>query len=129
MIRYMGVWDHETKKHKYDEFKTLGAKKYVYREDENYVSTIAGVNKKAGSRFFKEWGIDVFENGTRIKDSGHLTAFYNDNDVHIITVDGVDIETGSNVALVDNTYTLGVTDGYFDLLEKALANADNMYYI
>lgn len=129
VIRYMGVWDHETKKHKYDEFKTLGAKKYVYREGENYVSTIAGVNKKAGSRFFKEWGIDVFENGTRIKDSGHLTAFYNDDDIHIITVDGVDIETGSNVALVDNTYTLGVTDGYFDLLEKALANADNMYYI
>lgn len=129
VIRYMGIWDHETSDHKYDDFKTLGAKKYVYRIDDKYISTIAGVNKKAGSRFFKEWGIDVFENGTRIKDSGHLTAFYNDNEIHTIKVQGVEIETASNVALVDNTYTLGVTDEYLDLLQKALDNSDDMYYI
>ena len=129
VVRYMGIWDHETADHKYDDFKTLGAKKYVYRIEDKYISTIAGVNKKAGSRFFKEWGIDVFENGTRIKDSGHLTAFYNDDDIHTIKIQGVEIETASNVALVDNTYTLGVTDEYLDLLEKALANADDMYYI
>ena len=127
--RYMGVWDHETEDQKYDEFKTLGAKKYLVRIGDEYISTIAGVNKKAGSRFFKEWGIDVFENGTRIKDSGHLTAFYNDDEIHTIKIQGVEIETASNVALVDNTYTLGVTDEYLDLLEKALAKSDDMYYI
>ena len=129
VVQYMGIWDHETKKHKYDDFKTLGAKKYVVRIGEDYVSTIAGVNKKVGSRFFKDWGIDAFENGTRIKDSGHLSAFYNDDEIHTITINGEEIETASNVALVDNTYTLGVTDEYFDLLEKALDNVDDMYYI
>ena len=129
VVQYMGIWTHETKKQKYDDFKTLGSKKYVVRMGEDYISTIAGVNKKAGSRFFKEWGIDVFENGTRIKDSGHLSAFYNDDEIHTITINGEEIETASNVALVDNTYTLGVTDEYFDLLEKALDNVDDMYYI
>lgn len=125
-IHYMGVWEYEGT---YDDFKTLGAKKYVSREGDKVVSTIAGVNKKTGSAFFKEFGFGVFENGTRLKDSGHLTAFYNDDDIHTITIEGVEIETASNVAIVDNTYTLGVTDEYLDLLEKALANSDDMYYI
>ena len=128
-VQYMGIWDHETAKHKYDTFRTLGSKKYVYQQGDHFVSTIAGVNKKTGSAFFKKYGIDKFKNGTRIKDSGHLTAFYNDDEIHTITVNGREIETASNVALVDNTYTLGVSDEYLDLLEKALAKEDNLYYI
>ena len=128
-IQYMGTWEHETAKEKYSEFKTLGSKKYVYRQGDHVISTVAGVNKKTGSRFFKEWGLKSFKHGTIIKDSGHLTAFYNDDDIHTITIDGVEIETASNVALVDNTYTLGVTDEYIDLLEKALDNEDVLYYI
>ena len=128
-IQYMGVWEHETKKEKYSEFKTLGSKKYVYKQGDHCVSTVAGVNKKIGSEFFYKYGIDRFKNGTVIKDSGHLTAFYNDDEIHTITIDGVRIETASNLALVDNTYTLGVTDEYLDLLEKALAKEDNLYYI
>ena len=46
-----------------------------------------------------------------------------------IEIDGEKIITASNVALVDNTYTLGITDEYMDLLEKALAKEDNLYYI
>lgn len=125
-IHYMGTWEYEGT---YESFKTLGSKKYVYTEGDHVCSTIAGVNKKTGSRFFKEFGLEIFSHGTKIKDSGHLTAFYNDDDIHTITVDGVTMETGSNVALVDNTYTIGVTDEYMDLLEKALAKEDNMYYI
>lgn len=128
-IQYMGIWEHETAKEKYSEFKTLGAKKYVYRQGDHVVSTIAGVNKKAGSKFFAVHGLDVFKNGTIIKNSGHLTAFYNDDEIHEIEIDGETITTASNVALVDNTYTLGVTEEYLDLLEKALAKSDNLYYI
>ena len=128
-IHYMGTWEHETAKEKYSEFKTLGSKKYVYKQGDKVCSTIAGVNKKVGSRFFKDFGLDVFRHGTRITDSGHLTAFYNDDEIHNITVNGVNIVTASNVALVDNTYTLGITDEYMDLLEKALAKEDNLYYI
>lgn len=131
-VQYMGLWEHETAPDhggKYESFKTLGAKKYVYCQNGHYVSTIAGVNKKRGSQYFAEYGIENFKNGTRLTDSGHLTAFYNDDEIHTITIDGVEIETASNVALVDNTYTIGVTDEYLDILEKALANADNVYYI
>lgn len=128
-VHYMGTWEHETSKEKYSEFKTLGSKKYVYSQGDHVCSTIAGVNKKTGSRFFKEYGLEVFKHGTIIKDSGHLTAFYNDDEIHTIKVQGVEIETASNVALVDNTYTIGVTDEYLDLLQKALAKEDNLYYI
>ena len=128
-IQYMGIWEHETKKEKYSAFSTLGSKKYVYIQGDHCVSTIAGVNKKTGSEFFKEYGIDKFKHGTVIRDSGHLTAFYNDDEIHEIEIDGDKIVTASNVALVDNTYTLGVTDEYMDLLEKALDNEDSLYYI
>ena len=128
-VQYMGVWEHETKSGAYKDFKTLGAKKYIYDSGDYISSTIAGVNKKAGAKFFTKSGIEAFKIGTVIKDSGHLTAFYNDDDIHYIYVEGEKIETGSNVALVDNTYTLGVTDTYLDLLEKAFDNQDEIYYI
>lgn len=131
-VQYMGVWEHETAKNKggaYKQFKTLGSKKYVYTQNGHTTSTIAGVNKDTGSDFFDEHGIESFKNGTIIMNSGHLTAFYNDDEIHTITIDGVEIETASNVAIVDNMYTLGVTDEYIDLLQKALDNEDNMFYI
>lgn len=128
-VQYMGVWEHETKDEKYSEFKTLGAKKYVYRQGNHVVSTIAGVNKKTGSAFFEKNGLDVLANGTRLKDSGHLTAYYNDDEIHTININGEDIETASNVAIVDNTYTIGVTSEYLDLLEKALDSQNDFYYI
>lgn len=128
IVHYMGIWDHETPE-PYDDFVTLGSKKYIYSVDGKIKSTIAGVNKKTGSEFFQNAGIDAFKNGTIIKDSGHLTAFYNDDEIHTIIIDGEEIKTASNVALVDNTYTLGVTDEYIDLLQKALDNEDNLFYI
>lgn len=125
-IQYMGTWDDEGT---YDEFKTLGAKAYVYSKHGDIVSTISGVDKKAGAAFFSTYGLEAFTKGTRIKDSGHLTAFYNDDDIHEIEIDGVKIETASNVAIVNNTYTIGVSDDYLELIEKALANTEEMYYI
>ena len=131
-IKYLGYWDDDGY---YPEFKTLGAKKYVYREyDANknkYVvkSTIAGVSKKAGAKFFNEVGVDGFKIGETIKDSGHLTAYYNDDDIHTITVNGATFTTASNVALIDGNYTIGVTTEYLDLLEKALAKQEDLDYI
>ena len=123
---YMGVWDDDGH---YDEFKTLGAKKYVYREGDHITSTIAGVNKKRGQNFFTTNGLDSFKIGTVIKDSGHLTAYYNDDNIHTITIKGCTMTTASNAALIDNTYTIGVTDEYLDLLEKALDDIIDIDYI
>ena len=122
-ISYMGDWDYEGC---YEEFKTLGAKKYIVKEDGVYKSTIAGVAKKAGRKFFNDHGIDSFAIGTVIPDSGHLVAYYNDDDVHKITVNGCTFTTASNVALVNDRYTIGVTNEYLDLLYKALAGAANL---
>ena len=126
VIQYMGIWDDEGC---YDQFKTLGAKSYVYKKGDEIVSTISGVDKKAGAAFFSKYGLDAFKDGTVIKDSGHLTAFYNDDDIHEIEIDGVKIETASNVAIVNNTYTIGQTDEYLTLIEKALENTEEIYYI
>ena len=126
VMHHMGTWEYEGT---YSQFKTLGAKKYVYQKGDEIISTIAGVDKRVGSKFFQQHGLDAFSIGTRLKDSGHLTAFYNDDDIHYIEIDGERIETASNVAIVNNTYTIGVTDEYLDLLEKALANQEEIYYI
>lgn len=123
---YLGVWEYEGK---YEEFKTLGAKKYIVKKDGYYHSTIAGVSKRAGHEFFNKHGIQAFKNGTVIDNSGHLVAFYNDEDIHKIKVNNVEMISGSNIALVDSTYTIGVTGEYMDVLKKALAkNYDVEYY-
>lgn len=111
---YLGTWD---KERHMDTFKTLGAKKYVFTVDGQTYSTIAGVNKKRGGQYFAEHGLDAFRIGEIIPDSGHLVAYRNDDDIHEITVDGCTMTSASNLALVDDTYELGVTGTYLDLLE------------
>lgn len=122
---YLGVWEYEGV---YEEFKTLGAKKYIVKKDGQYYSTIAGVSKKAGHEFFNRKGIQAFKNGTVIRDSGHLIAFYNDDPIHNIKVDGVEMISGSNIALIDDTYTIGITGEYMDVLKKALAGIQEIEY-
>lgn len=112
---YMGVWEYEDM---YDEFRTLGAKKYVVSINGKCYSTIAGVSKKAGQAHFEKHGINAFRIGEAIQKSGHLIAFYNDDDIHEIEVDGVKMITASNVALIDDTYTIGVTDDYAAILHE-----------
>ena len=41
----LGIWDFEGV---YDEFKTLGAKRYMWRKGDEYQITVAGINKKTG---------------------------------------------------------------------------------
>lgn len=122
---YLGVFE---KDGEYEEFKTLGAKKYVIKKNGKYYSTIAGVQKKRGSEFFQKYGIDKFAIGEVIEKSGHLVAFYNDDDEHLITVNGVTMKTASNVALVDDTYKIGVTGDYMELLELISKNASSLTF-
>lgn len=123
---YLGVWENETEKHLYDEFKTLGAKKYVYSQNGKIKSTIAGVSKKAGAEYFTKHGVDGLKRDAVITESGHLTAFYNDDEIHKITIDHITFTTSSNVALVNNTYKIGVTEEYSDLLLKGIENIIDM---
>ena len=115
---YMGQWDNDGA---YTRFKTLGAKKYLYEDETGYHATIAGVNKKVGSAYFQEHGFEAFKNGTELKNSGHLVAYYNDDlELKEIEVNGCKILNGANTALVNGSYTIGLTGEYLDLFEKAL---------
>ena len=125
-IKILGNWEEETPSDGYEEFRTLGAKKYVVKTGGHYYSTIAGVSKKAGEKFFNKRGIEAFEIGTVIEKSGHLVAYYNDDDIHKITVDGCTFTTASNTALINDQYTIGVTGEYLGLLEDALAKRMNI---
>lgn len=124
-IHFMGVYEYEGC---YDKFRTLGAKKYAYQIGDTVTTTIAGVNKKRGQEFFTSEGIDALKDGTVIPESGHLVAYYNDDDPHMITVDHCEMLTASNIALVDDTYTVGITSDYADLLKKAMENIVDLYY-
>lgn len=126
-IRFMGIWEYEGC---YDKFSTLGAKKYIYESKGEISSTIAGVSKMAGKAHFKKYGFDGFKIGRTIKESGHLTAYYNDVPIHTeVAPDGYEFISGANVALVDNTYTIGVTNEYLDLLYKAKNGIIDMIYV
>lgn len=123
---YMGVFEYEET---YKRFITLGAKKYLVENERGELhSTIAGVGKKQGAEFFRAHGMEAFRAGCVIENSGHLVAYYNNDEIHTIEIDGVKMATAGNLALVDDTYTLGLTAEYADLLEKALNNSIDMIY-
>ena len=121
---YMGVF--EVEDHiKY--FKTMGAKKYAYIDDnDNLHITIAGVNKKIGAieltRAAKKENktpLEVMDEGFVFKYAGGLEARYSDTPKvrEWITEDGERIRITRNVSLVENTKTLGLTNEYRELLK------------
>ena len=130
---YTGVWEVDAK---YDYFKSLGSKRYLVHKvgkfDADgapvYETTIAGVSKQKGAEFFNKRGTKAFRNGCVIPDAGHLVAYYNDDPLHWIEVDGCRIRTGSNVCLVDEAYTLGITNEYMDIINKVLDKKVNSDY-
>lgn len=111
---YLGVYEHENNE-PIKKFKTLGAKKYCYEDSEGLHLTVSGVNKKIGA---KELGtIDNFKVGFIFKEGGGQTLYYNDdNEIHEIEINGERFITGSNIGMVDSTYTIGITDDYAELI-------------
>ena len=116
---YMGVWDHDAH---YTEYKTMGAKKYCYRdsEDGKIHVTVAGLSKKLGQAKMEELGsVDDFEIGMIFDPSGNMSAYYNDVEKpYYISVDGCKFLTASNLALVPTTYELGVMGEYLEIFNK-----------
>lgn len=111
---FLGLYDREKG---YDEFVTLGAKKYAFKQNNQIGITVAGLNKISGAKELKEkGGLSKFKIGTEFINSGRKTVYYNDDKKHFITVQGCKIENASNIALVDTTYTLGMTDVMLSIL-------------
>lgn len=111
---FLGLYDKEKG---YDEFVTLGAKKYAFNQSGKIGITVAGLNKKSGAKELEQkGGLSRFKIGTEFVNSGRKTVYYNDDQKHFLTVQGCKIENASNIALVDTTYTLGMTDVMLSIL-------------
>ena len=114
----IGVWDRE------DDcllFKTLGAKKYLYSVDGVTIeSTIAGVSKKLGRKYFTKNGFEAFKDGTCIKESGKIQAIYNNDEPHYIEHDGLKILTAANIAMIPTEYTVHITPSYSQFIDTII---------
>ena len=111
---FLGLYDKEKG---YDEFITLGAKKYAFKQTNKIGITVAGLNKKSGAQELeRKGGLSKFKIGAEFIESGRKTVYYNDDKKHFLTVQGCKIENASNIALVDTTYTLGMTDVMLSIL-------------
>lgn len=119
---YMGIFD---KEEGYDEFITLGAKKYAFLQNGKLGITVSGLSKKKGAaELERKGGLRRFQKNEVFYNSGRTIAQYNSADVHDITVDGCTFSTASNLAIVDTTYTLGITDTMLDIIERLQGDND-----
>lgn len=118
----LGVWDMDDL---YVQFKTLGAKKYCGVEwDEKaaktgadpvrFTSTVAGMNKKLGAENLK--CCNNFRLCRRMENVGRTISCFNNSKPHYIKVNGEEILTASNIGIIDTTYTLGVSNEYYEVL-------------
>ena len=118
ITHYMGVYE---KEHDMCEFRTMGAKKYVYREtpEDKLTCTIAGVSKSLGGKELESHGgITAFQEGFTFEEAGGLEAVYNDDIDKVIDIDGHSLKITSNVVLRPSTYTLGLSADYKRLLTE-----------
>lgn len=113
-IYYMGIYEHETDGNPYIEFETLGAKKYAYRDRDGLHVTISGVNKKRGAMEMRT--INNFRPGYTFLEAGGNELHYFEAPIHTITIDGCTMETASGIAVLDSSYTIGITPTYKDII-------------
>lgn len=115
-LHYMGVYESEGT---YDQFKTLGAKKYCYVVDGKLHSTIAGVSKKLGPVELNN-DINNFKVGFTFHDAAGLESVYNDYDYGPYQIDGHTINITRNVVLRPSTYEIGIAGDYARILSDPL---------
>lgn len=116
-IEYLGVYEHDAS---YDQFITLGAKKYAFVENGKLGITVSGVSKKKGAAELQELGgLKAFTPETVFRKSAGLEAKYNDvTGGYYIQREGKDIYVSSNVYLHPGEYTLGITGDYLRILRN-----------
>lgn len=122
--RPIGFFECETPDEKsiYSEFRTLGAKKYCYRDASGLHLTVSGVNKKKGISVLED-DINNFKKGLVFdyEHSGKLTHIYINEQPEFEFVDYLgNVQYNKQkhgVVLQPTTYRLGI-DEYFEALIK-----------
>ena len=121
--RPLGVFECETTKGNYTEFKTLGAKKYCYRDNKGLHLTVSGVRKSAISQITD---IEQFKKGL-VFDYEHaqkLTHYYMDAQQPFTYTDKDGNRYHSkqrhSIVLQPTTYSLGITDEYETYIEMLM---------
>ena len=98
----LGVWDMDDKAAK------TGA------DPVRFTSTVAGMNKKLGAENIK--CCNNFRLCRRMENVGRTISCFNNSKPHYIKVNDEEILTASNIGIIDTTYTLGVSNEYYEVL-------------
>ena len=134
-VHYMGVFEQE---HDMLQFRTWGAKKYVYtmqpgkkwkkkhpRSKAEIVCTTAGVGKSAGADELEAaGGIKAYKPGFVFHEGGGLEAVYNDDADIWLDVEGEQLHITPNVTLRESSYTLGLAADFERLLKNYYSDID-----
>lgn len=120
----LGVWDYEGI---YDEFKTIGAKRYLVKKGDNYELTVAGVNKKKACKYivnnYKN-PMDGLSTGLVVPKefSGRLTLTYLDDGCEGIITDYLGNKSWykelSAIHMEPSEYELTISDEYREFLQS-----------
>ncbi len=129
----LGVWDWETETNKYKTFKTLGAKRYMYYDDNGLHITIAGLSKQNGVQYILEKSdndiekcFDFFNDEMHIPSdyTGKMTHTYIDDEMETVITDyqgnKTHVKSLSSVHLEKCEFTLSISKQYADFLQKML---------
>lgn len=112
----LGVWDFDGF---YKKFKTLGAKRYMYFDDDIH-TTICGLNKKIGAEYIKKHDdyFNFFTNGMYVDcdNTGKMTHTYIDKEIKGKLIDYLgnesDYHEKSYIHLENADFSLSLSDMY-----------------
>lgn len=117
----LGIWEHEGH---FSHFKTLGAKRYMYRENERFSLVVAGLSKQNGMRYIESISDsvdDVFANFNDklfipADETGKMTHTYIEEEMKQVIMDykgnQAIVSSKSSIHLEPCEFTLSVSDKY-----------------
>lgn len=109
----------------YDNFKTLGAKRYAVEKDGQFKITVAGLSKGAASYIKEIGGMEAFVDGLTVpaENSGRLTHTYCEGTARNLVTDYLGntcaMEQHGFIHLEPSPYVLSVSDEYTRFVQKA----------
>lgn len=120
---WLGLWDYEGH---YQQFKTLGAKRYLVKKDDNYILTCAGLSKKQGIDYLINQGnpFVMFNDNMYIpkEHTGKMTHTYIDEyqsyDVTDYLGQTTHVVSYSSIHLENCEFTLSLSDKYVDFINS-----------